>query len=171
MAERPIIAVSQCLLGARVRYDGESKTSQIVCAQLGALFQLLPICPEVEAGLGVPRPPVQLCDDLLQPRMQGRDDPTLDVTVRILSYSARKIPELEQIAGYVFKSRSPSCGLNSTPVFSHSRCLSDTSRGLFARAVCLRYPDLPVIEDSELESATALQAFIDAVMARIKIKT
>ena len=135
------------------------------------MFQLLPICPEVEAGLSVPRPAVQLSGELQHPRMTGRDDPRLDVTERIVEFTQRRVLSLDHIDGFVFKSRSPSCGLNSTPVYKDGVCLSETSRGLFARGVCQRYPDLPVIEDHELDSATALQAFIAAVMARGNIKT
>ena len=163
MSARPRVGVSRCLLGDAVRYDGDSKTDTIVTEKLGALFELVPVCPEVEAGLGIPRPPVQLTGSIDAPRLTGRDDPAIDVTDIMLDYCEQRPVELDALCGFVFKSRSPSCGLNSTPVFIDSMCTSETSRGVFARAMCERYPDLPVIEDSELE--TGLAQFISRVQA------
>lgn len=165
------LGISQCLLGDRVRYDGASIADSVVLEKLAALFELVAICPEVEAGFGVPRPAVQLSGDLLEPRVTGRDDPTLDVTARLSEYTQARLAGLAELDGYVFKSRSPSCGLNSTPVFVAGVCITEASRGVFARAVCQRYPDLPVIEDSALGSEQALQVFIDAVMARVATPT
>lgn len=160
---KPRVGLSQCLLGERVRYDGASQAHAVVLGELAQRFELVAICPEVEAGLGVPRPPVQLSGDITQPRLTGRDQPELDITERMASYTANKLPSLTGLDGYVFKSRSPSCGLNSSQVFIAGRCVTETSRGVFARAVCQQYPELPVIEDSELDSPTQLALFIDAV--------
>ncbi len=159
------LGVSQCLLGDRVRYDAASKAHAVVLGELAERFELIAICPEVEAGLGIPRPAVQLSGDIEQPRLTGRDQPELDISERMASYTTEKLPTLAGLDGYVFKSRSPSCGLNSSPVFIAGRCVTETSRGVFARAVCQQYPALPVIEDSELDSPTRLASFIDAVHA------
>jgi uncharacterized protein YbbK (DUF523 family) len=165
MDDKPHIGVSQCLLGDPVRYDAASRASSVVINTLARMFELVPVCPEVEAGMSVPRPPVQLTGSIAEPRMTGRDNPELDVTEQIIEFAQQRLPGLDHIHGFVFKSRSPSCGLNSTPVFIDGICVIESSRGVFARAVCQHYPDLPVIEDSELDSESALQAFIDAVMA------
>lgn len=163
---RPCLGVSQCLLGERVRYDAKCKTSRVVVGKLASIFTLVPVCPEVEAGLGVPRPPVQLSGDIHSPRMTGRDDPALDVTEQILEYTRHRLDQLSQLDGYIFKSRSPSCGLHTTPVFIEGRCITETGRGLFAREFCNRFPDLPVIEDSALEAIENLERFIARVIKR-----
>jgi uncharacterized protein YbbK (DUF523 family) len=171
IGDKPCLGVSQCLLGDPVRYDAACKVSSVVVNALGRIFELMPVCPEVEAGMNVPRPPVQLTGSIAQPRMTGRDNPGLDVTERIIEFAEQRLPALDHIHGFVFKSHSPSCGLNSTPVFIDGICVTASSRGLFARAVCQHYPDLPVIEDSELDSEQARQAFIDAVITRAQTKT
>jgi uncharacterized protein YbbK (DUF523 family) len=160
---KPLVGVSQCLLGDRVRYDGKSKADHIVLEKLSKLFQLVPICPEVEAGLGIPRPPVQLSGSIENPRLTGRDDSNLDVTDTMLEYSRQKSAQLEHLAGFIFKSRSPSCGLNSTPVYIDGECVTESSRGVFARAMLERFPMLPVIEDFELQDKTTLDAFIKRI--------
>lgn len=170
MSEKPLVGVSRCLLGDAVRYDGKSSTSVIVIEQLGGSFELVPVCPEVEAGLAVPRPPVQLTRSTDHPRMTGRDDPRLDVTEIMQVYCHSRPGELNSLCGFVFKSRSPSCGLNSTPVFSEGRCISETSRGMFARAMTTMYPDLPAIEDGELEMPGRYQQFIDEVYRYMSLK-
>ena len=167
MDKKPLVGVSRCLLGHAVRYDGDAKANTIVIDQLGALFELIAVCPEVEAGLSVPRPPVQLTGSIDQPRMSGRDDPTLDVTELMQVYCNSQPAELNQLCGFIFKSRSPSCGLQSTPVFIDDDCITETSRGLFARAMTTMYPDLPVIEETDLEEMDKYKKFIDDVFQYI----
>lgn len=161
--DRPLVGVSQCLLGDAVRYDGKSKTNEVVLTRLSQLFELVPVCPEVEAGLGIPRPPVQLTASIEQPRLTGRDDASIDVTDIMSAYCRRKPAELNTLAGFIFKSRSPSCGLRSTPVFIDGECVSDTSSGVFAASLCQTYPDLIVIEDSQLDDKNKLDSFVKAI--------
>lgn len=162
-SNRPLVGISRCLLGDAVRYDGESKANAIVLETLSQLFEFVPVCPEVEAGLTIPRPPVRLTDSIENPRLTGRDNPSIDVTETMQRYCQRKPAELDQLSGFIFKSRSPSCGLNSTPVFIDDQCVTETSRGVFARSLCASYPALAVIEDNELEDQNRLDSFIQTV--------
>jgi len=161
-ANRPLVGISQCLLGDAVRYDGQSKANRIILEQLAPLFELVPVCPEVEAGLSIPRPPVQLTGSIQKPELTGRDDVSIDVTDIMRRYCQHKPAELAQLSGFIFKSRSPSCGLNSTPVFIEGQCVTETGTGIFAQAITNSYPDLPVIEDSQLNDLS-INRFIHAV--------
>jgi len=161
---KPVIAISSCILGNRVRYDGEIKHFPEICQQLQQHFQLLPVCPEVEMGLSVPRPPLQLIADDGGTRMVGRDDPSIDVSAAMDEYCRDKPTQLGAISGYVFKSRSPSCGLNQIPVLQLGKPAETNHRGLFAEAMLTRYPDLPVAQETELESAQQRQQFIQQVL-------
>ncbi len=161
--DKPLIGVSQCLLGDTVRYDGKPRANQIILEQLAPLFEFVPVCPEVEAGLSIPRPPVQLTGSIENPRLIGRDDAAIDVTDIMHRYCESKPAELAHLAGFIFKSRSPSCGLNSAPVFVDGQCISENNRGVFARRLCAVYPELPVIEDCALDNPALLQHFIRQV--------
>ena len=161
---KPLVGVSQCLLGDAVRYDGKPRANQIILERLTPLFNLVAVCPEVEAGLPIPRPPVQLTGSIHNPKLTGRDDPTIDVTDIMQRYCETKPAELKNLAGFIFKSRSPSCGLNSTPVFIDGKCVSETGRGVFAKRLCASYPGLVVIEDIELENKTTLDNFIQSIL-------
>lgn len=165
---RPKVGVSQCLLGDAVRYDGASKPNATIINELSRVFDLVPICPEVEAGLGIPRPAVQLTEDPSSPNVTGRDNPSLDITLQMHDYCSQKMGQLESLSGFIFKSRSPSCGLNSTPVYIDNQPISLTSRGVFARAVTNHFPDLPVIEDEEFLPREYLDAFIEDVKTKSK---
>jgi uncharacterized protein YbbK (DUF523 family) len=164
--DKPLVGVSRCLLGDTVRYDGKSSANQIIIQQLSQLFEFVPVCPEVEVGLSIPRPPVQLSGSIENPKLTGRDDPALDITAIMKHYCNTKVAELNQLAGFIFKSRSPSCGLNSTPVFINGQCVTETSRGLFTRKICEAHADLAVIEDSDLENVKLLDNFIQSVLNR-----
>lgn len=157
--QKPLVGVSQCLLGYRVRYDGKTKSNRIVLEELSKLFEFLAICPEVEAGLSIPRPPVQLTGSIEKPLLIGRDDASINVTDIMQHYCDTKVTELTALKGFIFKSRSPSCGLNSTPVFIDGKCVSETSRGVFARKLSQQYPKLAVIEDHELSDPITLNIF------------
>ena len=87
--EKIRIGVSSCLIGERVRYDGDHKRDAFIADTLGAAFELVPVCPEVAVGMGVPRPPIRLVGDTLQPRALGVDDPGLDVTAPLVAYGRR----------------------------------------------------------------------------------
>ncbi len=163
-ASKPKVGVSQCLLGDAVRYDGNSKPDIIVLERLSKIFELIPVCPEVEAGLSIPRPPVQLSASIDNPQLTGRDNPAINITAALQSYCSIKIPELRHLHGFVFKSRSPSCGLNSTPIVIDNKCVTETGRGIFARALCNSYPDLAVIEECALARRYLLNSFIQAVL-------
>jgi uncharacterized protein YbbK (DUF523 family) len=153
--EKPRVGISQCLLGDRVRYDGDSKPlGDNTLTKLNDVFELVPVCPEVEAGLGIPRPPVQLTGDSDKPSVTGRDDPTLDVTEALYIYSANRADQLADLSGYIFKSRSPSCGLHSTPVFINNEQLSDSASGVFARQMRKLYPGMPMAEETDLEKSS-----------------
>ena len=161
--DRPLVGVSQCLLGDTVRYDGQSKANVIVLEKLNNIFELVPVCPEVEAGLGVPRPPVQLTGSIIDPILIGRDDPSLDITNIMHEYCKIRPAELNHLSGFIFKSRSPSCGLNSTPVYIDGHCVTEAGRGIFAKNLCQTYPALAVIEETELEAENQINSFIQAV--------
>jgi uncharacterized protein YbbK (DUF523 family) len=164
---KPLVGISQCLLGDRVRYDGDSKPlSEETLAILNSAFELMPVCPEVEAGLGIPRPPVRLTGSIDKPRVTGRDDKGLDVTDRLYNYSQNKVKQLEKLSGYIFKSRSPSCGLHSTPVFINNEQISSDGTGVFAATLCNHYPHLITVDEIGLADTAARDRFIRDVLSR-----
>jgi len=165
---KPKVGVSQCLLGDAVRYDGQSKPDATVIDELSQYFDLVPVCPEVEAGFGVPRPAVRLTENIKKPNVTGRDDPSIDVTAQLLDYCQNKIARLDGLCGFIFKSGSPSCGLNSTPVYIGDIPIELHSRGLFARAVTQAYPHLPVIEEIDFTPRKNLDIFIEQVTQQLR---
>ena len=170
MEIKPLVGVSQCLLGDAVRYDGQSKANQVVLEHLSQVFELIPICPEVEAGLSIPRPPVQLTGSIENPELTGRDDPSLNITGIMRNYCETKSTELDYLSGFIFKSRSPSCGLNSTPVYIDDHCATETGRGIFAMHFCQTYPNLPIVEETALKSTDLTDRFIQAVLIQQQTK-
>lgn len=156
------VGISSCLLGAPVRYDGHHKLDTFLRDTLGAQFEFVPVCPEVAIGLGVPRPPIRLTGPTTAPRAVGRDDPALDVTVKLLAYGRTVARELDDISGYIFKSRSPSCGMAHVPV-TGGRGRARGGRGLFAQAIMQARPLLPVEEDGRLGDPELRDNFIERV--------
>jgi uncharacterized protein YbbK (DUF523 family) len=149
---KPRIAISACLAGEVVRYDGASKPL-VDSDFFEQHFQLIPICPEVGAGLQVPRPPVQLVQTRQGVRAKGRDDPSIDVTDVLLAYREISLKKLskEAICGYIFKSRSPSCGLTSTPIFNEDGVQTGLGSGIQASYFQQQMPWLVLREETQLD--------------------
>lgn len=162
---RPLLGISSCLLGERVRYDGVDKQDSMIAEHLSQYFDWYPLCPEVGAGLGVPRPPIQLVGNAQHPQAIGVHDPGLDVTAALDEFAEKIIPQLQKLSGYIFKNRSPSCGLIDVPLFNASGALAQTTHGLFAAAVCHAFPRLPVIDERQLRDGNIRKRFIEQVHA------
>jgi uncharacterized protein YbbK (DUF523 family) len=158
---KPCIAISACLAGEAVRYDGASKS--LPDTDFFELhFQLLAVCPEVGAGLSVPRPPVQLVQTQQGVRALGRDDPSIDVSDTLIAYREHSLENLnsQAICGYIFKSRSPSCGLASTPVFNEQGAQVGLDSGLQASYFQQHMPWLVFREETQLNDVDARQHFL-----------
>lgn len=158
------VGVSACLLGEKVRYDGGHRHDGNITGALGSFFVFVPLCPEVECGMPIPREPMRLEGDSAKPRLmtvESRIDKTEDMT----SFCRARIGELEKetLCGFIFKARSPSCGLSGVSVHNNGKP-SGTGRGLFAAALVERLPSLPVEEETGLNDPAALDKFIERVL-------
>ena len=161
---RPVVIVSACLLGQPVRYDGGDKSNRLVRELLAERFDIFPLCPEAEAGLGIPRPPVQLVRSSKGMIEVLGVEEDLDVTGVLRDFSHRSIAKLVgRIDGAVLKSRSPSCGIGTTPVFDEARKEVDTDSGVFAQTLLVHMPRLPVIDEEQFADETLRDAFINSV--------
>lgn len=159
---RAQIAVSACLLGQAVRYDGKHKYNPLIAEVLSLPFNLLPICPEVEIGLGIPRAKIQLNRVNQQTRLQGVENPNQDVTEAIIRLAQNFIKQ-HRLSGLVVQERSPSCGFGSTPVFDFTGQPLSLNNGLFTETVLTQKPDLPVIQAEQLSIESNLIDFIHLV--------
>lgn len=165
MSELIRVAVSACLLGERVRYDGTHRAHPAV-AELSRRFELVRLCPEVEIGLGVPRAPIRLL-----PTGQVVDSATgTDVTGALKTLAASRSHQLVagRVCGVVLKHKSPSCGLSGVKVFLRSGDDEPTGalgRGVFAAELLGRMEGLPAAQDCDLEGAEAIEAFARRVQA------
>jgi len=159
------IGVSACLLGQPVRFDGGHKHDRWITGELGRYVEFVPVCPEVEAGFGVPREAMRLVGDPDSPRLMtvrsGRD-----MTAAMESWAAKRAEELagENLCGFIFKSKSPSSGMTRVKVYSDKGGMpAHKGIGLFAKAFMRRFPLLPVEEDGRLCDAKLRENFIERI--------
>jgi uncharacterized protein YbbK (DUF523 family) len=170
--DKPRVGVSRCLLGDTVRYDGTHRLDQTVIGLLGPHVEWVPVCPEVEVGMGTPREPIHLVSS-------ADGVPSMDLRVRLLAvqtgadwtermhtWAQRRARELAalDLSGYVLKARSPSCGVDDVEV--HAAEGEGRGRGLFAEALIDAMPDLPVIDEARLADPGLREAFLDRVRSR-----
>ncbi|QBF25152.1 DUF1722 domain-containing protein [Pseudomonas tructae] len=166
LSRKPRIAISACLLGQAVRFNGGHKASRWCTEVLGEHFDLLPVCPEVAIGLGVPRPPIRLVGDPADPQAVYSRDPGLDLSGPLRAYGQQMAQDLNDICGYIFMHKSPSCGLERVKVYqANGYPAPEGGRGVFADAFCTLRPDLPVEEDGRLFDPVLRENFITRVYA------
>jgi uncharacterized protein YbbK (DUF523 family) len=173
------VGVSACLLGEEVRWDGGARLVPWLRDVFGRRVELLPICPEVEVGMGVPRPPVDLyrlggelrmiARKPEEPVTPGRIPDGRDWTEELRAFSTRRLAALPPLDGYVWKAKSPSCGLGST------RCWGpdgppETTSGLFAAAFVAARPHVPCVEETGLTTPEGRDAFVERVMAAARAR-
>jgi uncharacterized protein YbgA (DUF1722 family)/uncharacterized protein YbbK (DUF523 family) len=169
---RPLrIGVSSCLLGEQVRWDGQHKRDAFLAGRLAAYAAYVPVCPEVELGLGVPRETIRLERRdgevrLVAPR-SGRD-----LTEDMRRYAGRRVAALERedLDGYVLKKDSPSCGMERVRVWGGRGAPSRDGAGAFARALRERLPLLPIEEEGRLHDDALREAFVERAFAYRRLK-
>lgn len=164
---KPRLGVSSCLLGRRVRWDGEHRRDPFVVDVLGPLVEWVPVCPEKELGMGVPREPIRLVGRASRPRLVAERSGK-DWTGEMRSFAGRRVAELEalDLSGYVAKRDSPSCGMERVRVWP--RAGGPPRRdgtGAFAAVLLERLPLLPVVEEGRLRDPRVREAFVERVLA------
>lgn len=157
------VGISSCLLGEKVRFDGNHKHRKFITDELGKLFSYVPVCPEMAIGMGVPRAPIRLADDRRFPKAIGVYDKSYDVTMRLVNFSKNKATQLQNISGYIFKKGSPSCGMERVKIYSGKDLLSTQGVGLFAKEVMAANPLLPVEEEGRLNDQEIRDNFVQRV--------
>ena len=170
-ADLPIrVGISSCLLGQEVRYDGGHQKDAYITGVLARHFTWVPVCPEMEVGMGVPREPIRLVGDAAAPRLLGVTSGT-DHTDRMNEFARRRVQELARrgLSGYVLKRASPSCGMERVKLYGEREGESGPPRragvGLFARALLDALPLLPVEEEGRLNDSRLRDNFITRVFA------
>jgi uncharacterized protein YbgA (DUF1722 family)/uncharacterized protein YbbK (DUF523 family) len=165
------VGVSACLLGHAVRYDGGHKRSRFVTDDLAEFVEWVPFCPELEAGLGVPRPAMRLVDSGGTTRLieiaSGRDH-----TVTLERASQRRCDELAplDLSGAILKKDSPSCGRQRVKLYRSDGMPVRDGVGLFARRLMARFPNLPVEDEGRLNDAVLRENFIERVFAYRRVR-
>lgn len=164
MHEKIPIGISSCLLGEKVRYDGGHKLDLFIADTLGQYFEWVPVCPEFEYGLPVPREPLHLVGSPASPRLITIKT-GIDHTEKMLQWAAKRLGELEQhnLCGFIFKSKSPSSGIGGVKVYTPSGIPSQRGVGIFGGAFMKRFPLTPVIDDGRLHNPQLRENFIESV--------
>jgi uncharacterized protein YbgA (DUF1722 family)/uncharacterized protein YbbK (DUF523 family) len=159
-----IIGVSSCLLGNEVRYDGGHKHDRYITETLGRYLSFVPVCPEVECGLPIPREAMRLVGEVDRPRLVTNKT-GVDHTDRMLTWARKKVAELEKenLCGFIFKNRSPSSGMERVKVYDGNNVPRAVGVGIFARAFKDHFPLLPTEEEGRLHDPLLRENFIEQI--------
>ncbi|MCX7545185.1 DUF523 and DUF1722 domain-containing protein [Marinicella gelatinilytica] len=160
------VAISACLLGQEVRYNGGHKHAPFCTQVLSKWFEYLPICPEVEIGMGVPREPIRLVMEGDQVRSKNVGDHSQDYTDQLTDYAHQKLPELADVCGYIFMQKSPSCGLFRVKAYLPTGMPhNEPQTGIYAKVIDDELPLLPKEEAGRLNDVHLRENFIIRVFA------
>ncbi|WP_341707469.1 DUF523 and DUF1722 domain-containing protein [Halopseudomonas sp.] len=159
------VGISQCLIGDPVRFNAGHKHSRLCTDQLGSLFDLRPVCPEVAIGLGTPRKPIRLVGNPEAPRAVGTVDSSLDVTDALQQYADEVSARSQDLCGFIFMQKSPSCGMERVKVYEpNGHPAPATGQGVFAARLMQHNPLLPVEEEGRLHDPVLRENFVTRVI-------
>lgn len=164
-AERPLIGISSCLVGQKVRYDGTAKRNSWLVDQFGEHVDYRPICPEMAIGMPTPRPPIRLVGTPGETRVVGVDDPSVDVTKKLEDFALTTAGDLRAVSGYVFMSKSPSCGMERVKLYNANGHGEKKGVGAYARVIMASLPNLPCEEEGRLNDPMLRENFVNRVYA------
>ena len=168
------LGISSCLLGEAVRYDGGHKRDPFLVQTLGPMVDWVPVCPEVEVGLGTPRETIRLIRDSNEldgvRLVTGKSG--VDLTKRMRRYSRQRVRALakENLSGYILKKASPSCGMERVKVWHEQGANERNGRGLFATELCRQFPNMPIEEEGRLHDPRLRENFIDRVFMYRRVR-
>ncbi|MBT8342823.1 MAG: DUF523 and DUF1722 domain-containing protein [Desulfatitalea sp.] len=160
------LGISSCLLGRKVRYDGGHKLDRFIRDTLGQYVHFVPVCPEVESGLPIPRESMRLVGDPQHPRLLTTRT-AIDHTERMKRWAKKRLDALaqESLCGFIFKSKSPSSGMLRVNVYNDKGMPQKTGSGIFAKAFMERFPGIPVQEEGRLHDPKLRENFIEQLFA------
>ncbi|MBM4351285.1 MAG: DUF523 and DUF1722 domain-containing protein [Deltaproteobacteria bacterium] len=160
------LGISTCLLGENVRYDGGHKLDRFLTDTLGQYVDYVPVCPEVECGLPVPRESMHLEGNPESPRLVTSRTKQ-DMTERMVQWARKRVSELEKedLCGFIFKSDSPSSGMERVRIYDEKGMPSKKGVGMFARVFMEYFPLLPVEEEGRLHDPRLRDNFIERIFA------
>jgi len=169
MEERIRLGISTCLLGENVRYDGGHKLDRFLTETLGQYVEYVPVCPEVECGLPIPRESMHLEGDPERPRLVTSRTHE-DKTEQMVSWAKRRVVELEKedLCGFIFKSNSPSSGMERVKIRNEKGMPEKKGVGLFARIFMEHFPLIPVEEEGRLHDPKLRENFIERIFAMMR---
>lgn len=165
MSEETIrLGISSCLLGEKVRFDGSHKLDRFLTETLGRYVEYVPVCPEVEVGLPTPRETLRLIGNPEEQRLVFTKSGE-DITERMTDWAKQRVAQLEKedLCGFVFKSKSPSSGMERVRLYDRNGVPNKTGVGLFAKVFMEHFPLLPVEEDGRLHDPRLRENFIEII--------
>lgn len=165
------IGLSACLRGDEVRFNGGHSRQRYLTDTLGLFFEFVTACPEVEAGMGVPRPTVRLVS--LGDKIRVIDPKNdIDWTAAMEDHAVRRVSMVDeyQLSGFILKSKSPSCGVSRVKVFAENGMPTYNGRGVFTAELLRRYPRLPVEEEGRLNDPGLRENFVERVFAYSRLR-
>lgn len=162
--EKIRLGISACLLGQNVRYDGGHQLDRYLRDILGRFVEYVPVCPEVEMGLPIPRETLRLIGEAGNPRLVFSKSGE-DVTERMMAWAKKRLDALEKenLCGFIFKARSPISGMARVKLYDRNGVPNTNGVGLFARLFMERFPLLPVEEDGRLHDPRLRETFLGAI--------
>lgn len=164
------LGVSACLIGERVRWNNGHDEEPLLTKTLAPFIEWVPVCPEVEAGLGVPRPMLRLQETTGGPRLVESDHPERDHTDALQTASTRWLEQASEVDGFILKKGSPSCAPDRAKLYRDGSPPRGDATGLFATALAATRPLVPTIDEGRLRDPGLREGFFDRVFAHARLR-
>lgn len=159
--ERPLMGIGSCLAGNPVRYNGQTKSPNQHVRSIADNFQMRAFCPEMAAGMGVPREPIHLVGSEDHVRALDVDTHSQDYTHKIRDHAATVLELAPKLSGYILVKGSPSCGYERVKRYAaNGYSVASDQQGIFAAALAVADPLLPLEDDGRLNDPGLRESFV-----------
>ena len=170
MTHPPQLFVSPCLGVFPCRYDG-SILDLHWTERLYELVEVIGVCPEQEAGFSTPRPAMKFIQKAENFQLQTKSSDQ-DLTITLANAAERIAQKLPNLDGAIVKSKSPSCAIDDCKVFKSQKAIDsiDLREGIFTGALKRKFPQLPIIDEQEIEKPEKRLLFFMQALQSCQIK-
>ncbi len=166
---KPKIIISKCLEFEACRYDGQIINNKYI-NKLKKFIDFKPVCPEVAIGMGTPRKPIRIVHNNSKVELP-QSDTGIDFSTKMNTFSDNYIKKINQVDGFILKSASPSCGINSTKIFSKDNpAPTGKGSGLFASKIIEKFPKHPKEEEKRLNHPILREHFFTSIFTLADFK-
>ena len=167
---KPKLIISKCLNSEKCRYNGQAYDDKVI-SLLRKYVDLETVCPETEIGLKVPRNPIRIEKYDNKYKLVEPSD-NIDYTSQMMEFAEEFLSNIDDVDGFILKSKSPSCGIRDVKVYpKNQKCsINKKGQGIFSSKIIEKYSTIPIEDEGRLKNYNIRDEFLTKIFTINNLK-